>query len=195
MPLSRFYKCIFIHIPKTAGTSIEKILNTSTEADFYSIKPPTLQHLTWAELKDKITLDYSEFYKFTVVRNPFERLVSEYEWRRQNTPQILNTLTFEEVVENLEILNKISHWDRHLSTQSFFLKDTNGSISKEIEIYKYENLEPLWEKLESITKIPKKYYPWSYKTKKNSLLSYYTKDLSKKIREYFHEDFVNFNYE
>jgi chondroitin 4-sulfotransferase 11 len=195
MPLSRFYKCIFVHIPKTAGTSVEKILNTGTEADFYSTKAPTLQHLTWLELKNKLTFDYSNFYKFAIVRNPYDRIVSEYEWRRQATPQILNSLTFEEVIENLETLNTITQWDRHLSTQSSFLKDETGNISKEIEVYKYENLEPLWEKLELITKIPKKYYPWSYKTVKKPLISYYNENLRKKVREYFSEDFTNFKYE
>ncbi len=195
MPLSHFYKCIFVHIPKTAGTSIEKILNTGTEKEFYSRTPPTLQHLSWKELKNKIDFDYSNYYKFTVVRNPYERIVSEYEWRRTASPRVLNGMTFEELVNNIDLLKPLIHWDSHLNTQSSFLIDETGNIASDIEIYKYENLSPLWDKLENITKIPKSYFPKASSSRRLTSDYYYTDALRKKVREQFNEDFVNFNYE
>jgi|TARA_Y100000310_G_scaffold195674_1_gene195678 hypothetical protein len=61
-------KIIFLHIPKTGGTSIvNSIVGTSAH-----------EHLDWRELKEKHKEYWDEYYKFTIVRNPFDWLVSMY---------------------------------------------------------------------------------------------------------------------
>ena len=58
---------IFIHIPKTAGTSVSKTLgllgSRHVPAEDYIIANPG---------------KFSRFFKFAVVRNPFDRLLSSY---------------------------------------------------------------------------------------------------------------------
>src|SRR5437899_12481023 len=92
MPVFRTSNILFIHIPKTAGTSIEKALyhreppdQRITTISFYGIEPPTwdnhqgysLQHYTYKDLYE--TMDVANFRLiFTVVRNPYHRLVSAF---------------------------------------------------------------------------------------------------------------------
>ena len=67
------YRCIFIHIPKTAGMSVASALfgeGGATHAPLSSIQ----QLLTAAE--------FQTYFKFTFVRNPWDRLVSAYEFLR-----------------------------------------------------------------------------------------------------------------
>jgi chondroitin 4-sulfotransferase 11 len=61
------HKYIFIHIPKTGGTSIESALN---------IKQEHKSH----EYYKKELKQYTDFFVFTIVRNPFDRSVSDYKW-------------------------------------------------------------------------------------------------------------------
>ena len=68
-------KIIFIHIPRTGGTSVEKYFNFKTSTDW---KIKTAQHLTLAEYDNHYDLD--KYFKFTIVRNPWDRLVSWYLW-------------------------------------------------------------------------------------------------------------------
>ena len=60
-------QCCFIHIPKTAGTSIGKLLLDDLNA--YDNKC----HLTLQPY-----LRYPDYYKFTFIRNPWDRIVSYY---------------------------------------------------------------------------------------------------------------------
>lgn len=65
-------KIIFIHAPRTSGTSIEKsILNGK-------LVPDTMKHLRASQFKKMFHEDWDKFYKFTIVRNPWDRVISMY---------------------------------------------------------------------------------------------------------------------
>jgi chondroitin 4-sulfotransferase 11 len=69
-------KCIFIHIPRTAGHSISAILD-------YNIKniPQSerlSRHAFSFEYENRFPEEFKDYFKFTFIRNPFDRLVSAW---------------------------------------------------------------------------------------------------------------------
>lgn len=68
-------RCIYIHIPKTAGNSINRVFGLSWE------NHKDLQRYT-AELSPAIIAGY---YKFAIVRNPWDRLLSDYNYQRKKS--------------------------------------------------------------------------------------------------------------
>lgn len=94
--ISLRHKCIFVHIPKTAGRSIESVflrlhgLNWSTRAALLlrpnsdpAFGPPRLAHL---KAEQYVSCGYvshqsfESFFKFSIVRNPWDRIVSIYNY-------------------------------------------------------------------------------------------------------------------
>lgn len=66
------YKCIFIHIPRCAGTSIEVAINGKpNNGSNFSFK-----HLTASYAKILYKDYWNDYFKFSIVRNPWSRMVS-----------------------------------------------------------------------------------------------------------------------
>ena len=70
--ISHKYKCIFIHIQRTAGTSIE---NWIVGKDWWRIDKET-KHLLASQAKVKYRKYWDKYFKFSFVRNPWDRVVS-----------------------------------------------------------------------------------------------------------------------
>jgi len=85
MPFSLNHNCFFCHIPRTAGSSINIALGIYPWEKF--IFNNQTQHMTIPQLinrkiigpEGKLDLKTLEnMFKFTIVRNPWDRLVSGY---------------------------------------------------------------------------------------------------------------------
>ena len=76
MPYSIPLRCLFIHVPKNAGTSV-------TEALRLDVGLPG--HRTWREYEGRcIAPDGTPYFSFAVVRDPLDRLVSNYDYARMH---------------------------------------------------------------------------------------------------------------
>ncbi|MEN8444078.1 MAG: sulfotransferase family 2 domain-containing protein [Cyanobacteria bacterium J06555_13] len=135
--LSHQLKTIFVHIPKNAGQSVEKCLLQYHDSSWEErgnflmgenenpVKgPPRLAHLTASEYVSYGYVtpeDFERYFKFSFVRNPWARLVSEYKWRgyfrRWRFKDWLNN-HFPEPGRN-------SQW-RHVMPQYNYLFDAKG---------------------------------------------------------------------
>jgi len=62
------HKLIFVHIPKTAGMSIAKSFGQKWSLDSHRLAPYYSNH------------KYSDYQKFAIIRNPYSRLVSTYNY-------------------------------------------------------------------------------------------------------------------
>jgi hypothetical protein len=97
--ISKKHKIIFIHIPKTGGSSIEKSLKDVFDEDIVvngnqtlingNLKKPikgsynSLKHGTALELSSQYGTEiFNNFHKFAVIRNPWDRLLSLYKWAK-----------------------------------------------------------------------------------------------------------------
>ena len=70
--ISHKYKCIFIHIPACAGTSMEKAIVGKNWAEIdWSTK-----HIKSHQAKILYSQYWKDYFKFTFVRNPWSRTVS-----------------------------------------------------------------------------------------------------------------------
>jgi len=137
--ICRDYRCLFVHIPKTAGQSVEQVflrllgLTWETRAplllrgnDDPRLGPPRLAHLTAAEYVSCGYLTPAEFgsyFKFSIVRNPWDRIVSEYRYRRHPVTIDFKTYLFKRLPSP-----GWSETYRHIIPQHDFLHDEAGRL-------------------------------------------------------------------
>ena len=78
---SHRHKYIFVHIPKTGGSSLEHQLYTAESRQrYHNWLPPHFTIKQYAEVFS--TKFFDECYKWTVIRNPYERFLSAYYHRK-----------------------------------------------------------------------------------------------------------------
>lgn len=145
------YKCIFVHIPKTAGQSIEHVflnlLGLSWEEREplllkfnydKNLGPPRLAHLKAQEYLKYNYISQSMFdsyFKFSFVRNPWSRIVSFYNYRRY-----YQLFSFKHFVTK-RLKNKILERDYwFIGPQYEFIMNHNGDIIVDY-IGRFENLQ------------------------------------------------------
>jgi hypothetical protein len=150
MPLFYKLKLFFIHIPKTGGTSVEDFLykktNTRKTIDtFFSgncsvrLNKHTLQHSTYEELikcSNNLNFNIKKLKVFAVVRNPYDRIVSELFYIGK-----INIDSNEKFVEEkiIDFLNDDYHYDNHKLPQYKFVTH-KGTLVQKITIMKNEHL-------------------------------------------------------
>ena len=179
-------KLIFIHIPKNAGTSIENLFggdNTGFHHDDINV------------IKEKFPEKYNTYRKFTVIRNPYDRMVSWYFY--YNIPNLINHLSkFKDHNFDINLLN-FTNWVKNPTVYNIsfiddpkYLKPQNEWIDETVEIIKFENLN---EELNNFFN-KKINLPNNNKSKHKHYLEYYNKDTLDFIYNKYKEDFEKYNY-
>lgn len=119
------FKCIFIHIPKTAGTSLQETLFNYSHTG----------HFKWDEYRAADRVKFKDYYKFAFVRNPYDRLVSAYFYLKAGgrnkydlewSESVLSKFpTFKSFVMEWVSESNIKDWN-HFSLQSEYIFDDKG---------------------------------------------------------------------
>lgn len=200
--ISRKFNTIFIHIPKTGGQSVEMVylrehgLTWKKRAPLLlranndpEKGPRRLAHLfarQYVELGYATEEEFSSFFKFAVVRHPYDRFISYYNYRDEkpgDTPE--------------RVLHVLPHrpWPRHfMAPQAEYVTDKDGKLLVD-QIVKFENLQeelaPIFERtfgkaaaLEHINKSQTK------RLTRDGL----TPTLREKLHKYYEADFARFSY-
>lgn len=126
-------KLFFIHIPKTAGTSIEHAINGKD-------KPLWARHYRYYQF-NLYPKKYNpkEYYIFTVVRNPWDRVYSCFLWTKHKANS--NNFWCETFTEYLKF---VESQDLKNSQNYSLLNDFNwwtGGIQNLNHVVRFENLE------------------------------------------------------
>ena len=73
--ISHPHRCIFVHIPKTAGNSINRVFGVDWQ-----------NHKDLARYAAELPPDiFSAYFKCAIVRNPWDRLYSDYNYQRKKS--------------------------------------------------------------------------------------------------------------
>ena len=117
------HRCVFIHIPKAAGTSLTRTLFDSPS-----------RHLHYTEYECANPRKFRNYFKFTFVRNPYDRLFSAYTflkkgglneldrcWAEQNLASFPD---FESFVRGWVTPENIQTWV-HFKPQHFWICDAS----------------------------------------------------------------------
>ncbi|HFU2808308.1 TPA: sulfotransferase family 2 domain-containing protein, partial [Campylobacter coli] len=190
------YKCIFIHVPKVAGSSIERVIY---QTDKWLVGHVKASDYTKFD-KDK----FDSYFSFGFVRNPYDRVVSAYHYLKNDSPDPydiewgrlhINNLTFEEFILSLQdeefkekILSK-----NHFSFQYKYLCDENMNILVNF-VGKFEQLNSDFKKILNILR-RKDSLVHINKSKHLNYKDYYSSQTYKIIREIYRDDFEIFDYD
>jgi len=96
MIISPAEKYLFIRIPKTAGTAVTAALLKCKGQGFCSIRDgdgidhEILTHSGALQMQGILGNDYRKFFRFSVVRNPWDRMVSLYHFKLHSAQQRLS---------------------------------------------------------------------------------------------------------
>lgn len=158
MPYYEKYHILFIHIPKTGGTSLEETLQENSRQSLFSktcyndllpvpYKNSSLQHQSLRTLKRyKKLLPFSFDDKLriiSIVRNPYTRIVSALLWNKLISKQSSK----DDVYIALNLFTTKIGFDNHNLKQIDFISDENGNLDKNVIVLKQETLNDDCENL------------------------------------------------
>lgn len=211
--ISHTYKCIFVAVPKTASSSIRRILGQPPQfhLNICQIRYNLQYHWThyggignrlMASLYlllpvqkriDRGNTLFDSYFKFGFVRNPWDRVVSLY--LRREGAQMAGTTSFEEFVSWIRYSSSTSiHPVPHVNQLDWFV-DPSGNLLVDF-IGKFENLSDDWSyvskqlgldhPLPHVKKNPKR---------KKHYTAFYTGETKRIIGEKFKTDIEYFGYD
>ena len=180
-----FDNFIFIHINKTGGSSVA-----------WALKLP-FEHLT-AQEKIELVGDrrWDRCLTFTIVRNPWDKVVSQYHYRLKTNQTDLNdeTIPFDECVRQAFSKRDSFYHDnpKFFLPQTDWITDQNGRILVD-EIVHFENLDAEFSQV--MKKLGKRItLPHLRKSKHGHYRDYYDTETAAIIHDYFQKDIENFGY-
>lgn len=189
----RKFGYVFIHIPKSGGTSVANAL--------YGKR---VSHIKAVVLRDRMgTGEYQRMFSFAVVRNPYDRLVSAYHYAKQGggseggirrNPLYKSNVfgSFSSFVNNWLIFQNPEDIDLIFRPQYIFVTDNSdnvlvkwlGKIERKTEIestvFNALGLKVHLEKRNT--------------SKRNDFRSYYNSEIQELVYDYYKKDFELFDY-
>ena len=107
--ISNEHKTVFIHNPKCAGSSVKTALKSNKGSWIHGD-----WHYTLKQLKDK-SPSISDYYKFSIVRNPYDRFVSAFTY---NIEKVMDPGDYHWASYPLSYLVLRSFTDKHFASQT-----------------------------------------------------------------------------
>lgn len=206
-------KFCFIHIRKTGGTSIatEILKNHNVlpgHVGFYT-DGECFDHASAFYMSQKFSNKWKTYFSFSIVRNPWDRLVSRYFWSKNNQKALRDKecRTFPHFVDRLIERKPIfksdwKHWEPNLYSL------TNGILLPQYDMLfspngnqlvnyvgKFENLSQSFNHVANKIGLLEPSLPWENKAQRSSYQKYYTSGARKWVEQKYKKDIEYFGYE
>ena len=199
---------LFIHIPKTSGSSIENYfsykfnipLNNNSLFDAVDnelqmkenmIINSSLQHITYNQIvkySKVFNINFNNIKIITIVRNPYERIISDLFYFLKINVNTSKEEVFDIIKEYL-VSNKC---DNHNIPQHNFITDDNKELIPNIHILKTENLT---SDMISLGYTDFNRFDHSNPNKNVNYYNYLNNKSIEIINDFYHFDFILFNYD
>lgn len=182
--ISHQYQCIYVHQRKTAGSSIIHSFGLT-------LKDPDWETYNDGVLSpgyDSMSESVSWYFKFTTVRNPFDRLISSWKYLSAT-----RTRTLEDVLRNPPLEG---HDYRHLTRpQTAILVNRDGELIVDFVI-RYEALQEGYDQVCDLIGKPRMPLPVVNATTRNRDYRTYFNPVTRSLAEdHFKDDLSTFGYE
>ena len=195
MTIYHKYKLIHVHIPKCGGQGVEPSLGVFFELDKiyfeYSwglYKHYELQHLTCQQMLNLNIISkklFDRYYKFAVIRNPYERLISAITW-------LYKVSDIDKVREYAKKINYESVL--HVKPQHLFLYDKDGNIMVN-EVFKMEKYQKMIDMLKEKTGKSIDNVKHNASNRKKDYMVYFDQELLDFTNNFYAKDFELLGYE
>ena len=216
MPVSHPHRAIFVHIPKTAGTSIEAVLGMhggrhdigvvpyfNQVTDYEHLYGGPLQHMSAQSIRAVLNDEalFRSYFKFAIVRNPWDRLVSALAWTDQKwvRGEALSEDQFDRQVRQIHgalcaarASGRPLQLPAFLQPQSPFVLGADGELLVDY-IGRYERLEADWQAITERLALQSP-LPSRMKSHHRDYREYYTPETRAMVGEMFASDVSRFGY-
>jgi chondroitin 4-sulfotransferase 11 len=200
--ISHDHRCIFTHVPKTAGKSVRYLFGLPEFERDYEPCGRNFEHaFGHRPLIDFVNESYfSDYFKFAFVRNPFDRIVSAYFYlenggcneddRRFREERLAPYKgSFANFIEDLS--NTIAA--PHFKPQVTLLCDGHGKLLADF-IGRYESLERDVSLIGTRLELPIHKLPILNSSRHNFYRSYYDDAIKRRVAQAYGEDLELFSY-
>ena len=189
----------FVDIPRTSSTAIRlafyqrhgKLFGkpSNSQGIGRGLIPP---HVPAVELRDQLDADiWDGLYKFTIIRNPFERVLSLYLFLQSNGK--LSQLPFTDYVKKL-----VGHeydYHGHYMSNSGYICDKDGNLLVD-DVFRFEDRAQVMPLIAKKTSCPELASGGekTYQTQHGHYSQYYDASTRKRVEDFFQEDFERFSF-
>lgn len=191
--LLKKHKLLFIHIPKTAGLSVCNAFGSNTQTH------NPLSHY-------ESLCDVSEYFKFTIVRNPWDRFLSAYFYLK-GSDRVMKAIeqgninierlhdkisefdTFDDFCEYSRETPRLMKFNVHFRPQVSFLEDGIFDF-----IGRYENLSASLRYVCDVNDIPMVDIPHINQSDHLHYAEYYNSNTIELVQDFYAEDIKRFGY-
>ena len=184
MLISHKHKFITIDIPKTGTTSINSALSNELGGNDFTLKMSQdkgIRHAIYEQCMKKFS-GFENYFVFAFVRNPWDRLLSFYYFKKHNA---LN-----KIPQDMAFKYFLSSNKRHPIDQYSYI-DGFGDFSF---VGRFENLQQDFNIVCDKIGIPQQQLPHRNKTKHKHYTEYYDDETKQIVAEKYAKDIEYFGY-